>query len=419
MKPWLRILAAAAAALAFAGPLAAQTLSPTGIAVTPQSAAPGDTVVITITAVNSGAVQLNAGGSVTGTVTFTHRVTGYPFTTGPQSFVSAGAVAASGGGGSFTYSFPVPTRFTEAGAYNASVNLTGASSGTIGTATASTNSVLTVTGKPDLQITSLSYQASTSYVGGTVIPMTLKYRNNIATVGANNVPLTPGFTGSPSFVRIAVVLSSNPAFGDADDFQLTIHDITSKVNADGVEQPITWNQVLPGNFSGSYYVLAKIDSLDALAENDPPFLTQNGNNVWAGELNSINPSATLINLLPSNFPTVTTASRAAGVANTANGYSDNPSMTADGRFITFASDASNLVTGDTNAVRDIFLYDSQTNGVRRLSVSQQGNQAAAASNNPVISAADGRQVAFASDAPNLVIGDTNGFSDIFVVDTLT
>ena len=50
MKPWLRILAAAAAALAFAGPLAAQTLSPTGIAVTPQSAAPGDTVVITITA---------------------------------------------------------------------------------------------------------------------------------------------------------------------------------------------------------------------------------------------------------------------------------------------------------------------------------------------------------------------------------
>ncbi len=418
MKPWLRILAAAAAALAFASPLAAQTLSPTGIAVTPQSAAPGDTVVITITAVNSGAVQLNAGGSVTGTVTFTHRVTGYQFTTGSQSFVSAGAVAASGGGGSFTYSFPVPTRFTEAGAYNASVNLTGASSGTIGTATASTNSVLTVTGKPDLQITSLTYQASTSYVGGTVVPMTLKYRNNIATVGANNVPLTPGFTGSPSFVRIAVVLSSNPAFGDADDFQLTIHDITSKVNADGVEQPITWNQVLPGNFSGSYYVLAKIDSFDALAENDPPVLTQNGNNVWAGDT-GLNPAATLINLLPSNFPTVTTASRAAGAATTANGYSDNPSMTADGRFVTFASDATTLVTGDTNAVRDIFLYDSQTNGVRRLSVSQQGNQATAASNNPVISAADGRHVAFASDAPNLVIGDTNGFSDIFVADTLT
>ena len=94
-------------------------------------------------------------------------------------------------------------------------------------------------------------------------------------------------------------------------------------------------------------------------------------------------------------------------------------MTADGRFITFASDASNLVTGDTNALRDIFLYDSQTNGVRRLSVSQQGNQATAASNNPVISPADGRHVAFASDAPNLVIGDTNGFSDIFVADTLT
>lgn len=248
--------------------------------------------------------------------------------------------------------------------------------------------------------------------------MTLKYRNNIATVGANNVPLTPGYTGSPAFVRIDVVLSTNPTFGDADDFRLTLHDITSKVNADGVEQTINWNQLLPGNFSGSYYVLAKIDSLDALAENDPPVLTQNGNNVWAGDT-GLNPAATLINLLPSNFPTVATASRAAGTATTANGYSDNPSMTADGRFVAFASDATNLVTGDTNVVRDIFLYDSQTNGVRRLSVSQQGNQASAASNNPVISAADGRHVAFASDAPNLVIGDTNGFSDIFVADTLT
>ena len=423
MKPWLRILAAAAAALAFAGPLAAQTLSPTGIAVTPQSAAPGDTVVITITAVNSGAVQLNAGGSVTGTVTFTHRVTGHQFRTdiglAQQSFASSAAVAASGGSGSFTRSFRVPVSFTEAGFYNASVDLSAASVGTIGTATASSNSVLTVTGKPDLQITALTYQASTSYVGGTVVPMTLKYRNNIATAGSNNVPLTPGFTGSPAFVRIDVVLSTNPAFGDADDFRLTLHDITSKVNADGVEQTINWNQILPGNFSGSYYVLAKIDALNAVDENDPPVLTQNGNNVWAGEVNSLNPSATLINLLPSNFPTVTTASRAAGAANTANGYSDNPSMTADGRFVTFASDATNLITGDTNAVRDIFLYDSQTNGVRRLSVSQQGNQAASASNNPVISAADGRHVAFASDAPNLVIGDTNGFSDIFVVDALT
>ena len=90
-----------------------------------------------------------------------------------------------------------------------------------------------------------------------------------------------------------------------------------------------------------------------------------------------------------------------------------------GRYVAFASDATNLVTGDTNGVRDVFLYDAQTNLVRRLSVSLQGAQATGASGNPVISSADGRHVAFASDAPNLVIGDTNGFSDIFVADTLS
>ncbi|MFM8334970.1 MAG: hypothetical protein ACKODK_05375, partial [Opitutaceae bacterium] len=210
MKPWLRILAAAAAALALAGPLAAQVppqpkLSPTGVSVTPQSAAPGDSVVITVTVVNSGDAQLSASGSVFGKVTFTHRVTGYQFDTGDQTFVSSAAVAASGGSGSFTYSFRLPISFTEAGSYNAVVRLTGAdpAPATLATnpATASSNNVLTVTGKPDLQITALTYQASTSYVGGTVVPMTLKYRNNIATAGANNVPLTPGVTGSPSFVR--------------------------------------------------------------------------------------------------------------------------------------------------------------------------------------------------------------------------
>lgn len=419
MKPWLRILAAAAAALAFARPLAAQKLAPTAIAVTPQSAAPGDSVTITVTMANSDAlVAFPAGGSVTGTVTFTHRSTGYSFNTGSRSFLTATDVAAAGGAGSFTSSFTVPTRFTEAGAYNAAVNLTAVSAGTLQGNSGSSLNVLTVTGKPDLQITSLTYTAGTSYVGGAVLPMQLKYANNSATAGTNNVPVTPGRNGFPAFVRIEVVLSSNPTFGDSDDFRLTLHDFTAKLDADGVEQTINWNQVLPGNFTGSFYVLAKIDSLNAVDENDPPALTRNGNNVWAGDT-GLNPAATLINLLPSNFPTVTTASRATGAATTANGYSDNPSMTADGRFITFASDASNLVTGDTNAVRDIFLYDSQTNGVRRLSVSQQGNQATAASNNPVISAADGRHVAFASDAPNLVIGDTNGFSDIFVADTLT
>jgi len=177
-----------------------------------------------------------------------------------------------------------------------------------------TNTVLTVTGNPDLQITSLTYAAGTAYVGGTVIPMQLTYRNNSATNGTTNVPYVPGI-GYPTFVRVKVVLSSNPTFGDNDDFQLTFHDINAgnitttdnvgnrAVLADGSLQTFNWHQALPGNFSGSYYVLAKIDSLDQLTENDPGALTVNGNNVWGG--NSLNPTGTLINLLPSNFPRCT------------------------------------------------------------------------------------------------------------------
>jgi Tol biopolymer transport system component len=451
MKFSLRILLATGLTLLAAASARAQSLSPTGIAASPGLTRPGDSVTYAITVSNSQATQFGPspapGATANFTVVFTHLVTGATFPVGPISvaptsgFISAAVVdpttgQTTPGTGTFTITSTLPTRTLEAGAYSARVTLNSTSLGAspLGVGTSSftvSSSVLTVTGKPDLAITSLSYTAGTSYVGGTIIPMSLTYVNNPATNGIQNVPYTPGINGLPSAVRIQVVLSSNPAFGDADDFQLTINDISATnfgsnpttdnagnaaVLADGSTHTFSWNQLLPGNFSGSYYVLAKIDSLNALSQNDPPVLTVNGNNVWGG--NALNPSGTLINLLPSNFPTVYTASHANGVANTATGYSDNPSLSSDGRYLAFASDATNLVASDTNAARDIFLFDSQTNLVRRLSVSQQGAQGNAASNNPAISA-NGRWVAFASDANNLVLGDTNGFSDIYAVDTVT
>jgi len=93
-------------------------------------------------------------------------------------------------------------------------------------------------------------------------------------------------------------------------------------------------------------------------------------------------------------------------------------MSSDGRYVAFASDAINLVAGDTNGARDVFLFDSQNNTVRLLSKSQQGLQGSAASNNPALSG-NGRWVAFASDATNLIFGDTNAFTDIYAVDTVT
>src|SRR4028118_470546 len=104
--------------------------------------------------------------------------------------------------------------------------------------------------------------------------------------------------------------------------------------------------------------------------------------------------------------------------NQGNAYSGNPSISADGRFVAFYSEASNLVPGDTNDETDIFVRDTLTHTITRVSVDSAGNQANRNSSTPSISA-DGRFVAFESFAFNLVPGDTNSSYDIFVRDTLT
>ena len=102
--------------------------------------------------------------------------------------------------------------------------------------------------------------------------------------------------------------------------------------------------------------------------------------------------------------------------NLGNSGSYNPSISADGRFVAFLSYASNLVLGDTNSRQDIFVRDTLTNTTTRVSVDSAGNQGNRSSNYPSISG-DGRFVAFSSDASNIVPGDTNNTNDIFVVDT--
>jgi len=94
------------------------------------------------------------------------------------------------------------------------------------------------------------------------------------------------------------------------------------------------------------------------------------------------------------------------------------SISADGRYVAFESMASNLVEGDTNGMRDIFVHDCQTSQTTRVSVSSTGRQGDGRSYSPDISA-DGRYVTFYSGASNLVEADTNGASDIFVHDCQT
>lgn len=94
-------------------------------------------------------------------------------------------------------------------------------------------------------------------------------------------------------------------------------------------------------------------------------------------------------------------------------------LSADGRYVVFSSDASTLVPGDTNAHTDIFLRDRVTNTTTLLSVSKTGIQSNRESNFPKISA-NGRYVTFVSGATNLVPGPQAGFANqVYLLDRET
>jgi len=115
---------------------------------------------------------------------------------------------------------------------------------------------------------------------------------------------------------------------------------------------------------------------------------------------------------------VTTRISTDSSGNQGNNRSYNGGISADGRFVAFNSDATNLVAGDTNGVRDAFIKDTLSGATTRISTDSSGNQGNGYSEVRALSA-DGRFVAFYSDATNLVAGDTNGARDAFIKDTVT
>ena len=115
---------------------------------------------------------------------------------------------------------------------------------------------------------------------------------------------------------------------------------------------------------------------------------------------------------------ITTAVDAARDGTLANAASGHGAVSADGRYVAFHSRADNLVAGDTNGVSDIFVHDRTSRSLQRVSIASDGAQANNFSLSPGISG-DGRYVAFESYASNLVSDDTNSTADIFVHDRLS
>ncbi|MFZ6029544.1 MAG: carboxypeptidase regulatory-like domain-containing protein [Chloroflexota bacterium] len=98
----------------------------------------------------------------------------------------------------------------------------------------------------------------------------------------------------------------------------------------------------------------------------------------------------------------------------ANGFSTSPDISADGRYVTYISSANNLVSGDNNGADDVFVYDQDTGETYLLSVDYLEENLGNANSWHAAISGDGQSVGFVSDASNLVAGDTNGSRDVFV-----
>ena len=102
----------------------------------------------------------------------------------------------------------------------------------------------------------------------------------------------------------------------------------------------------------------------------------------------------------------------------ANDASWSPAISADGCLVAFSSNALNLVPNDTNGQPDVFLHDCRNGLTTRLSVASSGQEANGWTYGFALSA-DGRFVAFVSEASNLVAGDSNRIADVFLRDMQT
>ena len=106
-----------------------------------------------------------------------------------------------------------------------------------------------------------------------------------------------------------------------------------------------------------------------------------------------------------------------GVQGDGDVHFDFPTTSSDNRFVVFASAATNMVPGDTNGKRDVFVRDLLLGTTEIMSLDAIGNLGDGHCSRAAISA-DGRYVAFESASTNLVPGDTNGVQDLFVRDRL-
>lgn len=191
---------------------------------------------------------------------------------------------------------------------------------------------------------------------------------------------------------IPSIISSDTAFGQQTDIAiLTINEAGEPADRWTYQPDISWN--------GEFAVWSS--PADNLVENDK----YDGSDIYIRDKNG------LISLISVNSHAVQS-----------NGWSFDPAISADSRYIAFASLASNLQNKysipDTNGLADIYLHDRNRYTTERISVSTSGQQVTGWSKEPSISS-DGRYIVYTSSASDIVAGDDNNFNDLYLYDHLT
>jgi hypothetical protein len=266
---------------------------------------------------------------------------------------------------------------------------------------------------PDLLIRTFDY-ATGEYRGGDAFRFDMTWLNN--DTNGETSALSSAVAADQKYM-IEIHLSVNPTYGDSDDFLIWQETFIGN-NSDGRLLPgqlreISRNVKLPENLEGTYYLFARINSSGGVNGSgvQPEFLPgaiTDGNN-------TTQPSESQkITILPKQA-TNTFRVSLSSTDTQASALNDNSSLSRDGQYVVFES-MSQLDSGAVRAnTNNIYVRNISGNTIQLVSVGVGGAAANGNSANPEISA-NGRFIVFQSSASNLVPGDTNNVSDIFVRD---
>jgi len=262
--------------------------------------------------------------------------------------------------------------------------------------------------------------------GEGIITATLNLSDGTATAPGdyNNSPITVSFSSGETIKTVSIGIVNDSLYEWNETINLSLSNVTGQGTLGTISQAVLTikdDETLAG-VEGTTRVSISSTGVQASQGSYYPSLNEDGRYVayWS--------KAT--NLVPGDtngkddiflFDNVTKKTTRVSISSNGTQAIDNsgaPSINGNGRYVSYASMASNLVSGDNNGVNDIFLYDALTKTTKRVSVTSSGLQGTGESKSPSISTS-GRYISYWSSANNLVFGDTNNFRDVFVYDTVT